>query len=240
MKHNSHQSSMFVDHLPPMTEGIDLRYCSVETLLDSGVSGVRLVSADPPWEYDDKRIAMRDMGDDYNGQSIAHYASSSIATIVDILDRAFDCCATDAYMICFTTWPKIMEFLLEMQRSRWRNVTGGSWHKTGGIGIGYHVRGDSEPWLLFLKGKPRPTGTLSNAFASPRGKHSEKPVEFWKRVFEAMTEPGDLVLSVYSGMCPEARAAKATGRKLVGAEIDKDRHRMAIGLLAGYNTQHME
>ena len=224
------QETLFPGLEPPQTEGIDLRCCSVETLLASGISGVRLVSADPPWEYTNTGTVDRG----FNGCAAGQYDCPSMSDIVTTLDCAFDCCLPDAYMLCWTTWPMLLEFLLEMQRSRWRYLSGGSWHKTGGLGIGFHFRGDSEPLLLFAKGKPRPIKAMSNAYASPRGRHSEKPVEFWLRVLEAMTEPGDLVLSVYSGMCPEARAAKATGRKLVGAEIDPERHRMALGLLAGY------
>lgn len=215
------QETLFPGLEHPQTAGIDLRCCSVETLLASGISGVRLVSADPPWQYEQTAV---------RGNAADEYDCPSMPDIVTTLDRAFDCCLPDAYMLCWSTWPMLLEFLLEMQRSRWRYITGGSWHKTGGLGVGFHLRGDSEPFLLMGKGKSKPVGTLSNAFASPRSRHSEKPVEFWKRALEAFTEPGDLVLSVYSGMCPEARAAKVTGRKLVGAEIDEERHRTAMGL----------
>jgi hypothetical protein len=210
--------------VPPPTEGIDLQCCPVEALLESGISGVRLVAADPPWQYEQTGV---------QGNAADEYVCPSMSVIVDTLDRAFDCCLPDAYLLCWATWPMVVDFVLEMQRSRWRYLSGGAWHKTGGLGIGFHFRGDSEPFLLFAKGKPRPVNAASNAFASARARHSEKPVEFWIRMLEAMTRPGDLVLSVYSGMCPEARAAKATGRRLVGAEIDPERHRTAMGLLAG-------
>jgi len=156
----------------------------------------------------------------------------------------------------------------------WRYISGGSWHKTGGLGAGFHFRGDSEPFLLFGKGRPMPIClvckahlcqcrqlrkaaeklleaggrpeaadlnrrprrlALSNAIAAPRTQtHSEKPVDFLIGLIEAMSLPGDLVLSVYSGSAPEARAAKVLERRFIGAELDEDKHRLAIALLAGF------
>jgi len=37
------------------------------------------------------------------------------------------------------------------------------------------------------------------------------------------TQPGDLVLDLYAGMAPLARACRDEGRAYLGAEIDRDR-----------------
>lgn len=208
---------------PPVPDGITIHCGDVSMALEA--RGAALVMADPPWSYEQSAV---------KGNAADEYECPSMADIVTTLDRAFDSAADDAYLFCWTTWPMLVEFIIEAQQMRWRYLSGGSWHKTGGLGVGFHLRGDSEPWLLFGKGKPRPTDrSLSNAFSAPRSRHSEKPVADLCRVMECLTDPGDLVLSIYSGMCPEARAAKLTGRRLIGAELDPDRHRMALGLLAG-------
>jgi DNA modification methylase len=44
---------------------------------------------------------------------------------------------------------------------------------------------------------------------------------------------GCLVLDLYAGLAPMARACKATGRDYLGAEIDPERHRHAMAKLDG-------
>ena len=48
----------------------------------------------------------------------------------------------------------------------------------------------------------------------------------------AWTDPGDLVVDVFAGLAPLARACLAEGRRYVGAEIDPVRHASALGRLA--------
>ena len=45
-------------------------------------------------------------------------------------------------------------------------------------------------------------------------------------------KPGDLVLDLFAGMAPVARACARTGRRYVGAEIDPERYRQAVNRLA--------
>lgn len=221
------QMTLLTGFDPPAIPGITIHCGDVSLVLEE--RGAALVMADPPWSY--TNTGTPDAG--FNGTAAGQYDCPSMVDIVTTLDRSFDCARENAYLFCWATWPMLVEFILEAQRMRWRYLTGGSWHKTGGLGVGFHVRGDSEPWLLFAKGKPHPSDrTLSNAFQAPRSRHSEKPVKDLCRVMECLTDPGDLVLSLYSGMCPEARAAKLTGRRLIGAELDPERHAMAMGLLA--------
>jgi len=191
-------------------------------------AGAKLVIADPPWTYTNTGTARRG----FNGCAHGVYETDGIAQIAKVLDAAYEPSADDAYLLIWSTWPLLGEWFPAMSALKWRYLTGGSWHKTGGLGVGFHVRGDSEPWFLLAKGKPKPTGTLSNAWSSRRTQHSEKPVHWLRKAIETLTDPGDLVLSLWSGMCPEARAAQMFGRRLVGAELDPVRHRTAVAMLA--------
>jgi hypothetical protein len=244
---------LFVASTPPTIDGIDLRCCDVREML-STVTGARLVISDGPWDYTNTGTVDRG----FNGCAAGQYECPSMSDIVDALDASFDCAADDAYHLAWTTWPMLFELMGEIHQQksafRWTYKTGGSWHKTGGLGVGFHLRGDSEPFLLFVKGKPHPytihiphpadaldgakkrkqVSAVSNAYASRRSAHSEKPVPFLIEVIKGLTDPNDLILSVYSGLCPEARACKATSRRMIGAEIDPVRHQTALGLLAGY------
>lgn len=224
------QLTLLSAQTPPATDGIVIHCGDVSMVLEA--RGAALVMADPPWSYN---VGCLPGSVGRGGAKADVYAVLGMSEIITTLDRSFDSAADDAYLFCWCTWPMLAEFIAASGTMRWRYLSGGSWHKTGGLGVGFHLRGDSEPWLLFAKGKPTPTSrTLSNAYASPRTSHSEKPVAYLREVIGCLTEPDALVVSVYSGLCPEARAAKATGRRLIGAEIDPERHATALGLLAGY------
>jgi len=100
--------------------------------------------------------------------------------------------------------------------------------------VGYHWRGHSEPVALFTCGAcGRPATMLANAHVSRPTDHSEKPEAWLREWVEAWTSPGDLVLDLYAGLAPMARACKATGRRYTGAEIDHERHQTAMARLWG-------
>jgi site-specific DNA-methyltransferase (adenine-specific) len=215
------QLNLVALHRPQQPEGIDLRCCSVEAL---SVTGARLIHADPPWTYDNGGN---------QGNAADHYDLISMEEIAQHLDASYDLAAEHSYLLVWTTWPKLGEWMAAGASLRWNYLTGGVWHKTGRLGVGYHWRGDSEPLLLYRKGNPRPvTKKLSNCFAGPRTRHSEKPVPFLRSILEAWTEPDDLVVDLYAGLAPLARACAAEGRRYVGAEIDPERHLAGLTALA--------
>ncbi len=205
----------------PAKPGIDLRCCDVAEILAES-RGARLVMADPPWVYNNTGT---------EGAACQEYDLIDEAAISVHLRAAYDCAADDAYLLCWCTWPKLAEWLTAGRDIGWGYKSGGCWHKTSGLGVGFHWRGDTEPLLLYTKGSPRPVGCVRNGYGSPRQAHSEKPAEWLSALVEAFTEPGDLVLDVYSGLAPMARACLATGRRYLGAEIDPERHQMAMARL---------
>ena len=119
---------------------------------------------------------------------------------------------------------------------RWSYVTGGSWHKLGPGGVGYHWLGASELVLIFKKGSPPADrwGPLTNAHTSHRQAHSEKPADWMAGWLERWTDAQDLVVDLFAGLAPLARACVKVGRDYAGAEIDPDRWRQAVDRLALY------
>ncbi len=210
---------------PKQPAGIDLRCCSVDALLDDMPGVPSLVIADPPWSYSQAPgVANPDL----------QYATITDRQIAIMLDRAYDL-SEDARLLVWCTWPKLGEwwYAADSERFRWKYKSGGSWHKKPNAGVGYHWLGNSELALLYVKGSPGiKWGALSNAHESQRQKHSEKPVEWMCEWLERWTEPGDLVLDLFAGMAPVARACARTGRRYVGAEIDPERYRQAVDRLA--------
>ena len=217
---------------PEQPDGVDLRRCSVQDLIGELATAAdlnpALIIADPPWAY------TQAPGHSANPEN--HYQCMSDAEIAEILDAAFDT-TEKGRLALWATWPKLGQWFdaKEAGRWRWRFVSGGAWTKTGGnAGTGYHWLGASEPVLLYVKGTGLCTewGNLKNAHSGPRRKHSEKPVEWMEGWIERWTDPGDLVVDLFAGMAPVARACARTGRRYIGAELDAERYRMAVDLLA--------
>ena len=198
---------------PAAPDGIDLRCCDVATLLRE-VRGARLVHADPPWRY------AREAGV-ANPETNGIYAGLSETDIVAHLDAAYDSAGPDCRLLCWYTWPKEEEWRAAGQAGdRWgRRVSAGSWTKmrptSDGadlrgehlLGVGFHWRGQTEPVALFTKGATgKPTETLLNGHVAPPTGHSEKPLDWLRAMVRAWTSPGDLVVDLYAGLAPMARA----------------------------------
>ena len=214
---------------PAPPPGIDLRCCGVDDVLRE-VRGARLIHADPPWQYNPGSAGKGSAQPELNGI----YGCITDADIVAHLDAAYDCAAPGARMLCWYTWPKAAEWRAAgMAGARWGGeVTGGAWVKIGGHpGVGYHWRGQSEPVALFVRrdgAAGRPGELLLNGHVSQPGAHSEKPLSWLRAMLRAWTEPGDLVVDLYAGLAPMARACALEGRRYVGAEIDPERHRLGL------------
>jgi len=231
------QPVLFASPVPPPIDGVDLRCCDVQALLGE-VRGAAMIHADPPWRYRSAGVprGTAALAEHYSAGAVGdHYDGLSDFDIARHVDAAFGCAAHNAYLVLWTTWPKLYEWVEEFARhgKRWKYVTGGAWGKTdSGAGIGYHWRGNSEPVLIYKKGKPKPCATISNFCGHPRGEHSEKPLPMLEDMARAFCPPGGLVFDLYAGLGPMARACLSESRRYIGAEIDEERHRKALGLLA--------
>lgn len=226
---------------PVVPPGIDLRCCSVDSMLDDldaqtggRWGGAGLVHADPPWVYENAGT---------RGNASDEYDLLDIPAIVRHLARAGLAAGTDSRLACWVTGPMLVPFVWACRDLGaawpWEPLGAGAWGKLGQLGVGYHWRGDSEILTLWRRGKP-PTldRSLSNLHTSKRDQHSAKPIGWLRHMLRAWTEPASsgpagTVLELYAGLGSMARACAAEGRAYVGAEIDPERHASALGLLAG-------
>lgn len=216
--------TLFTSLRPPAAPpGIDLRCCDVAEVL-RGARGARLIVADPPWRYDEKPGVA-------NPEANGIYTGLDDATIAAHLDAAHDCAAPASRLAVWYTFPKAEEWRAAgMAGPRWgAPTTGGAWTKADHVGVGYHWRGWVEPVAVWTRGTTgRPSAWLGNGHVSPPTEHSEKPLEWLRAWVRAWTDPGDLVLDLYAGLAPLARACALEGRRYVGAEIDPERHALAL------------
>ena len=224
-------SALFPGLTPPkLPATIDLRCGDVRDLVRE-VRGATLVHADPPWLY------AREAGV-ANPETHGIYDGMSEAEISTILDAAYDCAAPGARLLCWATWPKLVEFLSAGGAGkRWEYVSGGAWTKIlNNGGVGFHWRSTTEPVLVFVKRGAAThrdhAANLYNGATTQAQQHSRKPESWLTRMLLYWTKPDDLVLDLWAGLAPMATACKLEGRRYVGAEIDPERHGRACSFVA--------
>lgn len=213
-------------HAPSAPKGIDLRCCDVTEILKE-VRGARLIMADPPWQYSVGAAGKGVAQPEENGI----YECITDEVIVNHLSLSYECGQDASRLAVWYTWPKDAEWYDAGNAGpRWgRRKSGGAWLKERQVGVGYHWRGATEPVALFVKGSTgRPNECLLNGYGSVPTAHSEKPLEWLRSWVRAWTEPNDLVMDLYAGLAPMARACMLEGRRYIGAEIDPERHRRAL------------
>lgn len=228
------QPTLFAAPEPPgPPAGIDLRHGDVVDVLsevrERGLTPSLIVS-DSPWSYDQR-----------HGASAAedHYEGLEIDDIVDHHRLAYEAVGKHCRLALWITWPVLAADWPDRLPGWGRGKTGGSWFKTdedgeGHYGQGFHWAGCNEPVLVYTKGSPpcNRAVKLRNCSHAPPGAHSRKPVAWQADWIRRWTEPDDLVLDLYAGLGSVAEACMMTGRRYLGAEIRKDRHRDAVALLA--------
>lgn len=162
------------------------------TLAGRTVDGLYpIIYADPPWAYDDAGC---------NGAAAAHYSTMSTGAIADI--PVAQLAAKDAVMFMWATYPKMPDalelikawgFTYKSIAFQWLKI-----YKSGKprFGLGRWTRGNTEPCLLAVKGKPhRVDNAVSQLIFSEElivseiGRHSAKPAETKSRIIRLM---GDL------------------------------------------------
>lgn len=225
---------LFPDPSPPSLEerGIDLRRCDVVEMLASLPRAPRadLVIADPPWRYTQAHGATTAQ-DHYDGLPVR-----------DILEHVNLAARVGRRLALWCTWPLLGEWTSLDEQLAWDEpTTGGAWVKsgpgdTGHYGPGYHWAGCSELVLVYAQDGAHCDRSvpLRNAWIEPPGDHSRKPARWMAQWIRRWVPPGGRVVDLYAGLGSVAEAVllAGEGRTYVGAEIDADRHRAALGLLA--------
>lgn len=159
----------------------------------SDLGGFPVIYADPPWSYSDKGC---------NGNQADHYPSMTFEEIAAL--PVGDLAAKDAVLFLWATYPKLEEALALIPR--WGFIYKSiafQWVKTyknaGGpvLGLGRWTRGNTEPCLLAVRGKPHRLHKgvsqlvideveAESLIVCPLTRHSEKPPEVRDRILKLM------------------------------------------------------
>lgn len=138
----------------------------------------QIIYADPPWKYQDKSKS-------HGGGAESHYPCMSISEMCALPIR--DIANDDSVLLMWTTMP-MLEVSFEVIKA-WGfkyKTCAFTWVKTnkdGSIymGMGRYTRANAEICLLATRGKgvKRKSASVYNTWLYPRGKHSQKPGEFY-------------------------------------------------------------
>ena len=132
----------------------------------------QIIYADPPWRYNDRKC---------NGACEFHYNTMKLEEIKKLpVPQLAD---KDCVLFLWTTYPMLKEalelieawgFTYKSIGFQWvkKNKSGNGWF----FGLGRWTRGNTEPCLIAVKGKPsRKDNSVSQLIMEPIGVHSAKP-----------------------------------------------------------------
>jgi len=165
-----------------------------------------IIYADPPWGYSDKGCS---------GACEKHYSTMSVAELAALPVK--DIAAKDAVLFLWATYPQLDEALTLIKAwgftyksiafqwvklNRTVNIASAvrafstnatledAFKKLCFFGLGRWTRGNTEPCLIAVKGKPqRVSASVGQLVFAPLGRHSEKPAEVREKIIQLV---GDL------------------------------------------------
>lgn len=154
----------------------------------------KIIYADPPWRYNDKNC---------NGACERHYKTMSLEEIKSLnIEKIVD---KDCILFLWCTYPMLKEglevieawgFKYKTIAFQWIKLNKKAGHQNNYLkrnyfyGLGRWTRGNTEPCLLAIKGKPkRINKSVFQIIESPISNHSKKPEETRNRIIKLI---GDL------------------------------------------------
>lgn len=138
-----------------------------------------VVVADPPWNYTNSGC---------RGAAENHYPTMTIAEICALPVK--DLATPNAALFLWTTWPQLQEGIDVVKAWGFKYVTGLPWIKIVGVpridlwgdlvikpqyGVGFWVRGCTEPLLIARRGDVSPASGDLVGLLSENLRHSRKP-----------------------------------------------------------------
>ncbi len=149
-----------------------------------------VIYADPPWQYQDRSC---------DGAAESHYPTMRVDDICNLPVK--DITADNCVLFLWATYPKLEDALkvIEAWGFKYKSI-GFQWIKQNRSGEGYFfglgrwTRGNTEPCLIAVKGKPhRKSNSVSQLIFSPLRVHSQKPDVVRDKIRELMGEDNSYI-----------------------------------------------
>lgn len=143
----------------------------------------KILLADPPWEYNNK------WNNDPKNGGITYptMTQSDLFSLKPLIDQIMD---KDSCLLLWATFPKLKEGIDVLEAWGFRYITVPfTWLKknrdgSNYSGLGSHTNSNQEIVLLGKRGKgcPRVAKNVKQVIEAPRGIHSSKPTELYRRI----------------------------------------------------------
>jgi DNA modification methylase len=198
---------------------------------------VALLLTDPPYGIDFQSDYRLDRREDHRHARVAgdETAASAAIDLSEMLAAITPKLATDAHVLIFTHWrvePEMRQ-AVEAAGLAVRYVV--TWDKEAtGMGDPMTTFAPQDEWIIHaVKGspplfEPRPSSVLRYARVVGAQHPTEKPLALLKRLIEATTVEGELVVDPYGGIASTLVAARQLGRECWGCEIDETYYRAGL------------
>ena len=184
---------------------------------------VNAIITDPPY------------GINYDSQTGARIKNDK-APFIWFLYDAFRVLKSGGTLLCFTRWDVEQTFIDAIELAGFRVKSEVIWDKV------YHGMGDTkaafapahENIVFAIKGKysfpggrPKDLVTFSKLGSAQMIHPTEKPVGLIANLITAVTKPDDLILDPFAGSGSTLVAAKKSGRRFIGVELDDEYYEKA-------------
>lgn len=184
---------------------------------------VNAIITDPPY------------GINYVSQTGARIKNDK-APFIWFLYDAFRVLKSGGTLLCFTRWDVEQTFIDAIELAGFRVKGEVIWDKV------YHGMGDTkaafapahENIVFAIKGKysfpggrPKDLVTFSKLGSAQMIHPTEKPVGLIANLITAVTKPDDLILDPFAGSGSTLVAAKKSGRRFIGVELDDEYYEKA-------------
>ena len=144
-----------------------------------------VILADPPWPFE----AYSGGGKGRSAEN--HYPTMSADELALMAGQVRSAAAEDCALFLWTISSHLDAALLTMRQWGFDfRATAFVWAKEGAPGLGYWTRCRTEICLLGARGRPkRLAADVDELIHAPRGRHSEKPEEVYKRIERLVAGP---------------------------------------------------
>ncbi len=158
------------------------------------------------------------------------------APFIWFLYDAFRVLKPGGSIICFTRWDVQQTFIDAMKLAGFKVKSEVIWDKVlHGMGDTAAAFAPSHENIIFaIKGKysfpgrrPRDLVTYQKLASSQMIHPTEKPVGLLTNLISSVTKPGDLIIDPFAGSGSTCVAAKKTGRRFIGIELDDEHFKNA-------------